>query len=299
MTLELNIEDLPSRAVRASVSQGGVRRFATNGIAEEDNEGLTVRLWNGFTRFGGFLISRTLSILGAGLKFSISLLVGLGVQTFQYIWNFNWNADDSETLAGLKSSFDAMGSTVGGTVGNALGSLFCGALPGAVIAMFNEPLAMYVLENIGEEALDEIAGNLANVIRQSAALLVKGSIAFLFSSARKLYAGTSSLLLTRLVEAGLIDQQKITDTVKAKKKPWSFATGTQNFVESLPDGFIQNFVEEGIEEFSDACIESFYLIGSGTDAFFSAAKLANANILGAEQTIEIQLNRAIDEPLPA
>lgn len=288
MTLSIELANLRSRAIRAAAVPGGVRRFAVGALTTRIEGDLVTKVWDGFGRSVGFILGSTLRLLFQGAVFSVTLLVQITVSVFQFIWNFNWNADFGDAKQRLVSDFNSWAGTLGGTVGNALGHLVCGGGIGSLIMVFNEPLALYIFKELGEEALQDIAANLANLIKQTAGILARSAFTFLYASARSLLFGGFQ---NALKVAGLVTQEQIDSTAKAKKEPWSFSIGTQNFIKSVPIEAVRNLLENGIEEFSDACIEDGYIIASSIDSYLAAAKTANNGILGTEQTIEILLNR--------
>lgn len=298
MTLSLQLSNLKSRAARAKVAVGGVRRFAVGALQTEVSGDVVSKLWNGFARSVGFLIGSTASLLFQGLAFSITSIVGLLVSTFQFVWNFNWNTDFNDSRSQLKSGLESLAGTLGGTVGNALGFLVCGGGATALIMTFNEPLALYIFKELGEEALQEISANLANLITQAAKLTAASAFTFLYASGRTLLTQGSTALYSQLIGQGKVTQKQIDDTKRAKKEPWSFSKGLQNLIESIPNQAIENFIEEGVEEFSDACIESGYIIEASISSYLSAAKIANGGILGTDQAVEILLNRQTEPETP-
>lgn len=291
MTLSIILSSLGSRAARAASVAGGVRRFAVGALSSRVTGDVVSKLWNGFTRFGGFLVGRIISNLSQGLVFSFTALWGFVVSARQFLWNFNWNASDEELDASIKSAFNALGSSLGGTLGNALGWLACGALPGAVVMTFNEPLALHILKEVGEEALDEIAGNLSNLIRQTANSAVRAGFTYIYKNVRSLYRESSDTFRTRLYASGITNKETLDKAVADRNKPWSFASATEEAIESIPNEFLRNLVEEMAEEFSDSCIEAGYVVAGGIDSYLASARQAYGGILGVDRTVEILLNR--------
>lgn len=291
MGLSIVLSSLNSRAARTASVAGGVRRFAVGALSSQVTGNQISKLWNGFTRFGGFLVGRIISNLSQGLAFSFTALWGFIISTTQFIWNFNWNATDEELDASIKSAFNALGSSLGGALGNALGWLACGALPGAVVMTFNEPLALHVLKEVGEEALDEIAGNLSNLIRQTANSVVRAGFTYIYKNVRSLYRESSMEFRNKLFDSGVTNQETLNKAVADREKPWSFAKATEDAIESIPNEFLKNFTEELFEEFGDACIEAGYVVAGGIDSYLASARQAYGGILGVDRTVEILLNR--------
>lgn len=294
MPSSISFASLASRAIRLGATSGsGIRRFARNGTEEGGGGNLITKLWNGLNRFGGSLMAATMSALGTVFQFSWAAIWGLCVSASQFIWNFNWNASDADLDSQINSSFNALGGTLGATVGNALGWLACGAVPGAIIASFNEPMGLYILEKVGEEAIDEIAGNLATLIKQTATSTMRAASVWSYKNIRTLWRKPDSQLKRELLASGA-DVNKVNQAMAERNKPWSFAKTTEDFVDKIPNTFLKNFTEELIEEFADSCIEAGYVVAGSADSYLAMQRLANENILGEERTIEITLNRSAD-----
>lgn len=293
MALTLELAKLGSRAVRKGIGSNGVRRFATSALSEKaDDEGNIIeRLWNGFTRFGGSLVSKVISALTTVISFSFTLLWSLTVSAVTFIWNFNWNTTDAELDASVQAGITAVAGTLGGTLGNALGFLACGAVPGALIFAFNEPLGLHVLEEVGEEALDELAGNVANLVRQVGNLALRATLGYLYKNIRKLWRQPDSAVRARLIADGVTSSEKIDKALAERNKPWSFASAFESAVDSIPNEALRNFTEEFFEELGDSCVEAGYVVANSVDTYLAAQQLAARNILGEEKTVEILLNR--------
>lgn len=285
---------LVSRQVRAGLlsAAGMTIRTVWGALRAPVTGGFIRGLWTGTRRFGGFLIKRigALNLLGAALTFSA--LWGDIVSTYQFLWNFNWRSKDETLDAALKASARALATTLGATVGSALGYLVCGAVPGMTIATINEPLALYIFEELEEEAVDDIVGNIATLINQSAALIARGAFTFIFKNIRSLYYESSVTFRARLYSSGVIDRDKLDKAVAEREKPWSFALATEEFLEkSIPNEFLRDIVEETLEEFGESCIESGYIIAGKLDSFLAEARVTAGSVLGPERTVEILFNR--------
>lgn len=296
MALKLNLNNFNSRSVRNSIGSNGIRRFATNALTERADEqtNIVTKVWSGLSQFGGFLLSG-LKWVGGGVIFSLQTLVGWFESTRLFIWNFNWNATDKDLDQGVQSAFNALGGTLGGTIGSALGYLACGAVPGAVIFAFNEPLAAYVLKEVGEEALDELSGNVANLIRQVGNLFIRNAIVSTYKNLRSLLRKPDSKVRQELIAQGKLTPDQIDKAIIARNKPWTFAKVTEDFIDNLPGGeFVQNFVEEAFEEFGEACLEAGYVVANSVDSYQANQRISNDGFFGREHTVEITLNRDAD-----
>lgn len=295
MALNLNLANFASRNVRKAIGNNGIRRFATNALEQKANDqtNIITKAWNGLSHFGGFLLSKV-GWQPPWVKFTLSTLWGWFTGGVQFVWNFNWNASDKELDQSVTSAFNALGGTLGGTIGSALGYLACGAVPGAVIFAFNEPMGAYVLKELGEEALDEMAGNVANLIRQTGNLLMRSVAVSIYKNVRSLLRKPDSKVRQQLMSQGKLSPEQINKAIAARNKPWSFAIAFDDFVERIPNAFLRNFVEELVEEFADSCVEAGYVVANAMDSYLATQKLANDGFFGKEKTVEIILNRDAD-----
>jgi len=295
MALSLTIANFASRNARKAIGNNGIRRFARSAIEQkrDDDGNIFQKAWNGFSRFTGFLIRGLGSIFGV-VGFALSTLWNWVTTAFQFVWNFNWNASDQELDQSVIGSFNALGSTLGGTLGSALGFLACGAVPGAILFAFNEPMGAYVLREVGEEAFEEISQNGSVLIRQTGNLLVKAAATYLYKNIRTLWRKPDSEFKRQLIAQGGLTPDQINQALQARNKPWSLAIAFNELVDSIPNEFIKNFVEELVDEFSDSCIEAGYVVTNAMDSYLATQKLSNDGFFGKEKTIEITLNRDAD-----
>lgn len=292
MGLTLNLANLGSRVVRRTVGDGGVRRFATNAIANDDDE-QGGGFWGGLKQFGGFLLSGV-KWVASWVGFGLTTLLDWIVTTVQFVWNFNWNASDKELDQSVASAFNALGGSLGGTIGNSLGYLACGALPAAVVFYFNEPMGIHILKNVGEEALDELCGNVANLVRQAGNLLIRAVVVSTYKNLRSVLRKPDSVVRRELVNQGKLNPDQIDKAIAARNKPWSFAIAFDDFIDGIPNEFLRNFTEELFEEFAEACIEAGYVVANSAESFIASQRMANDGFFGNDRTIEITLNRDAD-----
>jgi len=295
MAINLDLENLGSRLARKAIGSNGVRRFAANGLQQkrDDQENIVQKVWNGFSRFGGFLVSKVISTLVSGVSFTLSLIWSTIVSLAQFIFTFNWNASDQDLDRQISSGINSLGGMLGGTLGSAMGWLACGVLPGTVIFAFNEPMGAYVLKEVGEEALEELAGNVANLVRMTFITGAKATVTWLYKNIRRIWREPDSNFVKRLKSQGMNTQQ-IQKQLAERNKPWSLAMKLEETVEAIPNEFLRNFVEEFLEESAEACIEAGYVVANSVDSFIAQQKLANDGMLGEEKTVEILFNRESD-----
>lgn len=279
---------LESKTVRNAIGQ---RTFKNSFEDKEIGEGNIINwIWNAGSRLVGFLLAEA----GKLLSFTLTGLWSLFTSTLQFIWNFNWNMTDTEIDQQIQSRWNALGGMLGGTLGNAIGYLGCGVLPGAIIFSFNEPLGAYVLENVAEEMAEEFLANLSGLMRYTFMSAVQSLILWGFKNVRK-FIKSNSNLIGRLFGAN--SEKLVKAWGNEGSKPWSFAIAVDNAVESIPNEFVRNFVEEFLEEAWDGCVEAGYVVANSVDSYMAAEKLKKQKIpaLGLTKYVEIKPDRSIDD----
>jgi hypothetical protein len=279
---------LQSEEVRSSIGN----RVFKNAFEDKQTDsegGLLGWLWNSAGRLVGFIVSN----LGNLISFTLTGLWSLFVSTAQFIWNFDWNMSDQSIDQQISQRWDAIGGLLGGTVGNLVGYLGCGVLPGATIMAFNEPLGAYVLQNVSEELAEEFLGNLSNLVRYTFMSGVQSLLLWGFKNIRKMIKSNPDLV-SRVFGSGA--EKAVKAWGAEGSKPWSFAIAVDEAVESIPNSFIRNFVEEFLEEAWDGCVEAGYVVANSVDSYLAAEKLKQQNlpVMGQTKYVEIKPDRSID-----
>ncbi len=291
---DIFIQALESKQIRQAIGDSGKRilkikfedRRTLTGGAEDGGGGALAWLWNQGERLIGFLLEKAAELI----KFSFVTLWGLFVSTAQYIWNFDWNASDKSLEQQINARWDALGGLLGGTTGNLFGWIGCGLVPGALMLAVNEPLAAYIIQNVLEEMGEEVLANLAQLTNYMLQSTLQNLIAYSFINARK-------IIKANVGWVSLIFGDKIGQATLAwgneGSKPWSFASATEQFTESIPVRALQNYVEEFLEEAWDGCVEAGYVVANSIDGFFALEKLKQQRVpeFGKTKYLEVMPNR--------
>lgn len=279
---------LESRQVR-SVIGNRVFKNSFEDRQEDSEGGFLGWLWNTGSRLVGFLIAQA----GNFISFTLTGLWSLFTSTLQFIWNFDWNMSDQSIDQQITQAWDAIGGLLGGTAGNLIGYLGCGVLPGATIMSFNEPMGAYVLNNVVEELAEEFLANLSNLVRYTFISGVQSMLLWSFKNIRKFIKSNPFLVQWIFGE----NTNKVLDGWGAQNsKPWSFAIAVDEAVESIPNSFLRNFVEEFLEEAWDGCVEAGYVVANSVESYLAAEKLKQQQMppMGKEKYVEIKPDRSID-----
>lgn len=287
--LVLSLSTLPSRAIRAITTGGsGLRTIATRANSNTTSSGGSITgLFGNVFAFGASIVTSAFKTLLSGVTLTFNALWGFTIRSFGFIWNFNWNTTDAELDAQIKSTYLALAGALGGTVGASMGYAVCGALPAAVIATINEPLAVSILMNLGPLALDELAGHVANVITLTGKSITTTAAATLYKNIRGAIRPDGAKLRAKLVAGGGLTQEKINKAVAERDKPWSFAIALEESIESIPNEFLKQFVEDLTEEFGEACIETGYCVANTLDAVLPSIFSGVNAVLGGTTTVSI------------
>jgi hypothetical protein len=193
-------------------------------------------------------------------------LVRAAVGGVQRIWNFNFQISDKQIRAQQKSLLEGQAGVWGEALGSLVGTL-CGFSLGRVayanqadLIRFNPDLIAKLdelrINNFDEdsELWEEAVQNLKSAITSSAraAMNVAGLEAYV--NVRKAIKAIARGVNLTAIMPGL---GKMVETWGEEgQKQWSFASAQEEWIESLPDGAIQNFAEEFIEAAQDMCAES-------------------------------------------
>lgn len=218
----------------------------------------------------------------------ISTLWGFIVTAVVTVMNFDWNASDEELDSQLNAALTQLASIAGSATGLTLGWVVCGAVAGSVVTKINPVAAATIIEELGEEAADEIIAAWISLIRAGLGIAFRGFLSWGYKNLRR--------FLLKPVLSGfskLIFGEDKFNQWGAKDGPVVTIAGTiENVFESITPKFLQAFLESAWEEFWDACAEVGYMTSSLLDNFGQQqANVARQNVLGGARTVEITPDR--------
>lgn len=228
---------------------------------------------------GGIAALRSLSLVNKiklGLKavaasFSIGALIRFMIRGVQYLWNFNWNIKDSEIRKQQDGLVNSLYGLTGSVIGTSLASVLCGAAPIEIskrtgIIKIN-PMTLAMIRDLTEfnPHSDEYGEIYEEMMEAMKALVNAGTrataqILFLesYKNIRKWIKDTSN-------HAGLSAIfPKLGKTIEQwgseGSQSWSFASATEEWIESIPDEKIKSLTEEAVESFMDTCTENAMVV---------------------------------------
>ncbi len=254
-------------------------------------------LFGGVIKLGGFL----LGAISYGFQFTFTSLFSILVNSIQFIWNFNFNETDTNLDKMVERLNVRIASQLGSTLGNLTGYLACGIIPAAGIFTLNEAMGMYLLKEVGEEALEEFVANIRSLIQVSAQALVQRSIINSFKSVRRALKGyfkdsssKQSKMVRRVFGNGFNNAVKGWGTEGSQ--PWSFAGKLEEKLDSIKNPVTRAFAEEFLEEFGEGCIEAGYVLAGGLDSWVMQQRISRETQFGKERAIEIIPDREAHNP---
>jgi hypothetical protein len=203
-----------------------------------------------------------LAINALGLGGLIRAAIG-GVQR---IWNFNFQISDKQIRTQQKSLLEGQADVWGEALGSMVGTL-CGFSLGRIaysnqakLVRLNPDLIAKLDElrinnfdedsELWEEAVENLKSAIASTSR--VAMNIAGLEAYL--NVRKAIKAVARGVNLSSIWPGL---GKMVETWGEEgQNPWSFASAQEEWVESLPEGAIQNFGESFLETAQEMCAES-------------------------------------------
>ena len=296
MTLSITLNNLASRVTRAASTEGsGIRRFASNAsrAIQEAQEGEPTNFWDGLKRFGASILAN-ITWQPPWIRFTVSGLMGLFINGTQQILNFNFNSTDAQLDEQLKQQEIAIAGARGGLRGQFVGRLVCGIAPTAVLATFNEALALHVLMEVGEEAAEEIAASASVLIQLTIRKTINTAFVNIFKNFRGLLRG-AAIGFGRVLETfGILDKESVDKANKQRNQPWSIHSALEDTIERVADPAQKAELEEFWDEFAEACIESGYIIAGSIDSYFMQQKAQENAARSNEHTVIMSPSGAIN-----
>lgn len=315
MPLEIELGTLASRAVRKTTTPGGIKRIATSfSQVQRNNQGGVIGwIVGGILKFGGFLLSGLWNIIAGGISWSLSQVWTWAIQTFHFVWYFDWNQTDEAIDQTIQAQYQSVLTQAGGTLGAMVGWLIGGVMPGVFIFVFNEPLGVKVLNDVGQEALEELAPLIGDLIRSTIRASTRHVLLSTYKRARNYLIGKNSLYAKtdsqieeeyfNLVDEGKMTMEQANEAIEKtsrvrdaaaqgfQRKPWTFQKNFEDWRENNLPKWLQDPAEEFVEEMSEGIIEAGYVVANRLDAEFAKQSLTAPAINGSQRIVRIDFNR--------
>ena len=216
------------------------------------------------------------------------------VSAGQRISTFDFNKTDVQLENELKQHNTILASSLGALTGRSIGKAL--SIGGAGLAGITVPkisstnLAKRLVQATSEEAKEEILDEVTQVLRTVGSLvgnrlLIEGYMKF-----RSFLKKQPLFVLERFFDPATARYIKNT-WGEPDAEPLILSETIEEKVESISNPMIQNFVEEALEEFYDAFIESGFIIATELDSALAEFQMQSSQ---PGQTITVQT--VADEP---
>lgn len=214
------------------------------------------------------------------------------------LYSFNWNMSDKEIEDQLKNSIQTLYGQVGEVTGQAIGWLVCGILPATVTFAFNPGIAAIVMENLAEEAKEEIWGSLAACQQSAVAMLGNALILHGFKSARRWLKRPNTPMYQLLKQHF---GSKFEQWGKDNQPSWSMSQQVENDIENIKDPNWRNFAEEFVDGFIDGCSEAIQTYKNEMGqamAAYAAVRRQEQKAQSKQMVVQLDFSRDDDEEQP-
>lgn len=279
------LRELGSRKFRQSSTGGNlIRTWSASATTTSGGGGFLETIFNGALRFGNFLISGIASLV----SFSFTKLWSWIVSGVQFIYNFDFNIGDTAIDKQIEGLWNSFGGILGGAVGKAIGWIGCGLVPAATVFSFNQSMGAYLLKEVGEKAIDEMLDAASSVINAGFRMGAQATFLWLYKDVRRALKDPSNPFGVAL--RSVMGNKQVDDWGTGES--WTIAKAVETKIESIPNTFWRNFVEEGLEEGTEACIEAGFAVAGGIDAWLAQQAMQRNSVLGSDRTVEIVPDRS-------
>lgn len=290
MALLGNFRALAIRRV-ATASANGLRK-----IGQPSPEDLLSAGMTGLARFADWAIA---TFIGPFLQWSATSIWSLIVSSGQAIMQFNWNATDEDIEKAFEGFQERWYEQFGEVVGTMLGWTVGGLVPGLILFRFNSAMALYVLDQVGEEAYEELSAELTALCTMTVQNYLAEQGMRLFMGIRALIKraayGESDTLAGDGVMAFFDNNPGLRE--RAKKwgekgaKPWIISKNIEDWIEKIDDKLLKKWLEGLWDSFGDSFIEAGFVVAGGIDAWIGQQRMERRNLLGPERVVELIYNR--------
>lgn len=229
---------------------------------------------------GGAFLSAGL-LVQIGVLFTLSALFTFVITSIQILFNFNWLQSDEEIEKEIKAAYDALYGLTGGLLGKALGYLVCGALPGAISFAFNKGVAAAIMENVGEEAQEELLGQLSALANATFRSFATAQLKKQFKSARRYLKKKPDHPLSKILREKM-GEKKFKEWGEKSGQTFTLSGAVEERIENIKDPRLRNFTEEFLEEFTEGCTEAGYIVVNTIESTLAAQAMMNRRTAGID-----------------
>ncbi|BAZ50511.1 hypothetical protein NIES4103_31270 [Nostoc sp. NIES-4103] len=254
----------------------------------------------GLRAFGSL---KTIGLLTGGLMLAqlagglLSTVWSTIVNTTQFIVNFNLNTSDEELDQQLINEINSFYGLLGSAVGSATGYLVCGAIPGSLSFAFNPGVAAAIMRDLDDDARAEVLGHVNNITRRAFQTLINNELRNKFKSTRRFLKKNPDNKFSQFMKK-MLGEENWKKWGESNRPSFTITQDViEKKIEQVPDPGQRQFLENALEEFSDTCMESGFIIANNFDSQLAAYALMQRNIIGRPVDVVIRFDDD-DSPAP-
>lgn len=225
--------------------------------------------------------------------FSFTALVSFFQSQAIFIYNFNFNATDEQLRNTINGYINQLAGMSGSAFGQTLGWVTCGAIAGSSVVKINPAAAAFVLQELGEEAAEEIIAAWSGLIRAAVSSSFRAAVTWAFMNIRRWMKKNPDNPLVR----ALFSPEFLQKWGEKGQPPLSMSKKVEDYFDSFGEGPVKAFLENAWEEFWESCSEAFFITANSLDVWMANQRNSRQDILGDEKIVEIKPNREIDQKI--
>ena len=300
MTIEIASEDLESRRLRENLLGGADVREIVG--VDNNSGGLLGGLLGGFIdalfNIGGWIVKGIFGVLDIGFSAALGFVLG----TLTGIATLNWNTSDEDIQKKIDTLNQGSLAQLGGLVGSLAAWIACGLLPAGGIMTINQLAGLYVGIQVGEEAIDDLVGQLANTIKILAKNEAQKMTYHIFKNTRKAIKKWNRTIPAESWEREALDRffgnsskEQIEQWGNPQGKPWTIQGERDTTQDTNQNNDLKSFWDEFWDEAKDTCVEALYIVANSLDNFVLQQKMIADEVNGEQVVVQVQPDREIDD----
>lgn len=281
---------MASREIRKTATGGQIMRKLDNKAPIDKNA-----IWEWVKGIVGWAMEKLIAVITGIFTFDFTSLWERLVNTYQTIYNWDFNQTDEALEARLTAMNKQIKVIVAEQAGRTLGTVIVGGLGMWGAFTLNAQMGMYLLQEAGTEIVQDWIGEISAAIIGIKQINEQKKIIRIFQGYRRIMKA----IYSSPIGAGLAslfggDVESIKRWGDEKRKPWSFAGQVDAAVKSLP-GDWSDIAESFLEGFGEAVIETGFTIAGALDSFFfdEALRDTPGQVNGQQRTIALLPDKSI------
>lgn len=216
-----------------------------------------------------------------GVLFTLSVLFAAVMSVVRIIYNFNWAESDTSLDAEVKAAYSGLYSLAGDFLGKSLGFLVCGALPGAIAFSFNKGMAAAIMEDLTEEAQEELLSSLSALANATFRTYANAQFKKAFKSARRYLKRKPDHPVSQILRKKM-GEKNFAEWGKKEGQTFSLSNQVEERVEKIQNKDQRAFTEAFLEGFGETCADQLYNTANTVDSYLAAQRMMQRRASGLD-----------------